>query len=271
MLKKNYKCENGYVKLCERGKSSLSVLEFGMLNLECGQSYTLNSNDNEMALVILSGRCKIKAGSKEWQNVGKRRNVFSGPAASVFVSRKTEVIITAHEKLMISVSQAPTDRDCEPILIKPEDVIIKNLGKYNWGREAHFIIDERVPAKNLFIGEAFVNPGSWASYPPHKHDVDDMPDENFSEEIYYYQFNLPQGFGIQRVYTDDEELDEVYVVKNHDVVEIPKGYHPFALAPGYCGYYLWIMGGENRGFYMNFQKEHAWINALDTFLTTNGL
>lgn len=269
MLKKSYNGTNGYTVLCEKGKSSLSILEFGILSLENGQRYTIAAEEKETALIILSGRGAFRTETTAWETLGKRRDVFSGPACSLFVPRRNVIEVTAKEKLNIAVVRAPSDIDGVPVLIRPEDVIIKKLGKYNWAREAHFIIDERIPAKNLYIGEAFVSPGSWASYPPHKHDVDDMPDENFSEEIYFYRFNMPQGFGIQRVYTENRELDETYVVENNDVVEIPRGYHPFASAPGYYAYYLWIMGGENRGFYMSFQKEHSWINALDTFLTKN--
>ena len=112
----------------------------------------------------------------------------------------------------------------------------------------------------LYIGEAFVRGGQWASYPPHKHDDDNMPTEAETEEIYYYEFKKPQGFGIQKVYTMEGDLDETYTVKSGDFVEIPRGYHPFHSAPGYDSYYLWIMAGEDRGFYMTTEEEHKWLN-----------
>lgn len=134
------------------------------------------------------------------------------------------------------------------------------MGKPGWEREAHFILDERVPANMIYIGEAYVEGGQWASYPPHKHDDDNMPTEAQTEEIYYYEFKKPQGFGIQKVYTLEGDVDETYTVKSGDFVEIPRGYHPFHAAPGYDNYYLWIMAGENRGFFMTTDEEHAWLN-----------
>jgi 5-deoxy-glucuronate isomerase len=48
-------------------------------------------------------------------------------------------------------------------------------------------------------------------------------------------------------------------VKSGDFVEIPRGYHPFHAAPGYDNYYLWIMAGKNRGFFMTTDEDHLWL------------
>ena len=31
--------------------------------------------------------------------------------------------------------------------------------------------------------------------------------------------------------------------------------------PGYDNYYLWIMAGKDRGFYMTTDEDHKWLNA----------
>ena len=49
-------------------------------------------------------------------------------------------------------------------------------------------------------------------------------------------------------------------LKNGDIVEIPKGYHPCCVAPGYTGYLLWMMSCDNRGFYMTADPEQDWQN-----------
>ena len=69
------------------------------------------------------------------------------------------------------------------------------------------------------------------------------------------------GFGCMRFPKKaDGNIDETYTVKNGDFVEIPKGYHPCCCAPGYKNYYLWIMAGKNRGFFMSSDPDHAWLN-----------
>ena len=50
-----------------------------------------------------------------------------------------------------------------------------------------------------------------------------MPTEAETGEIYYYELKKESGFGIQRVYTMEGDVDEVYVVKSGDFVEIPRG------------------------------------------------
>jgi 5-deoxy-glucuronate isomerase len=265
-LKQSYSPKPGYQKLIETGKSSLTLLEMGMLHLEKGQQETLDTGEQETALIILGGHCDVKGDTWEWPGIGKRRNVFGGAAYSAFISRWQKLTVTALEKVTLAVIQSPTDRDGEPVLVKPEDVIIKTLGKPGWRRDAHFIIDERITAQHLYIGECYIHPGNWASYPPHRHEKDDMPAEGFLEEIYYYEFNMEQGFGIQKVYTDDRTIDEIYTVRTGDIVEIPRGYHPLANAPGYYCYYLWIMAGKNRGFFMRTDSDHQWINAAEVML-----
>jgi hypothetical protein len=64
-----------------------------------------------------------------------------------------------------------------------------------------------------------------------------MVAESYLEETYYHRFNPPQGYGFQRVYTDDRGLDEAISVENGDVVMVPEGYHPFATVHGYDSYY----------------------------------
>ncbi len=80
------------------------------------------------------------------------------------------------------------------------------------------------------------------------------------EEVYFYKVYPEQGFGIQRIYSADKQLDEVDVVENNDVVMIPKGYHPVVAAPGYKFYYLWVLAGEKRIMKVREHPQHRWVN-----------
>ena len=66
------------------------------------------------------------------------------------------------------------------------------------------------------------------------------------EETYYHRLSPPQGYGVQRVYTDDRSLDETMAFGDRDVVLVPKGYHPVGAAHGYDLYYLNVMAGPKR-------------------------
>lgn len=259
-LLKSYKKTNGKTEVITADNGSLKMIEMDMVVLQDGQSYTYSEKDKEFALIILGGKCSVNGEDFNFDNIGRRKNVFEGAATAVYIPRNKEFTIVAKGDVEIAVCKSPALGDFKPKLISPEDVVIKQLGKNQWQREAHFIVDERTEANLLYIGEAFVEGGMWASYPPHKHDEDNMPQEGILEEVYYFEFDKPQGFGIQKVYSKEGDIDETYTIKTGDFVEIPKGYHPYCAAPGYKGYYLWVMAGENRGFFLRPDKDHEWLN-----------
>ncbi|MDY3303822.1 MAG: 5-deoxy-glucuronate isomerase [Clostridia bacterium] len=260
-LKKTWDKEYGKSEVITWDNSDLDLIEIDMVRLHGGDSKRYKEEDTEYGIVILGGKCDITGDGFEYKSIGKRKNVFDGAATSVYIPSNREFVITAADgDCTLAVSKCPGEEEFEPVLIKPEDVIIKDLGKPGWERQAHFVLDERVNANYIYIGEAFVDGGQWASYPPHKHDDDNMPTEGVLEEVYYYEFDKPQGFGIQRVYTKEGDVDETYTVKDGDFVHIHRGYHPFCCAPGYTNYYLWVMAGKNRGFFMTTEECHKWLN-----------
>lgn len=258
--KRHWDGRTGCTPIYRKGSAACKWIEIDMLKLEAGQSYTYSEQNKEYALILLGGICSVNGDGFRYSKIGKRKDVFDGPASALYIPRNRDFTVAADEHVTVAVCKSPAVKDFDPVLVKPEDVVVKDLGKPGWQRQAHFIIDERLDANLLYVGEAFVEGGQWASYPPHKHDEDRMPAEGVLEEIYYFEYDKPSGFGIQKVYTADGSIDETYTVKNGDFVEIPKGYHPCCCAPGYRNYYLWVMAGENRGFFMTTDPEHAWLN-----------
>lgn len=258
-FKRSWNKKFGKSEIFTKENSACKLVEIDMVRLADGEKKSYNEKDKEYGLLIMGGKCTVEGNGFEYKEIGKRKNVFDGAATCVYVPRNTPFSITGVGEVSIAVTKSPAKADHKPVLINPEDVVIKDMGKPGWQRQAHFILDERVDADIIYIGEAYVHGGQWASYPPHKHDDDNMPTEACTEEIYYYEFDKPSGFGIQRVYTKEGDIDETYTVKSGDFVEIPRGYHPFHTAPGYENYYLWIMAGENRGFFMTTDEDHKWL------------
>lgn len=260
MFKRTWTKKFGKSEVFKFEDSYCQNVEIDMVRLADGQVKSYNEENMELALLILGGKCTVEGPDFKYENIGERETVFDGNATCVYIPRNTEIKITGVGEVSIAVSKCPSVNDHKPVLIKPEDVISKELGKPGWQRHAMFVLDERVEADQIYIGECWIEGGQWSSYPPHKHDDMNMPTEANTEEIYYYEFDKPQGFGIQKVYTMEGDIDETYTVKSGDFVEIPRGYHPFHSAPGYKNYMLWIMAGPVRGFYMTTDEEHAWLN-----------
>ncbi len=259
-LKKTWNKSHGKSQIITKENSPCKNVEIDMVRLWDGEKKTYSEKDKEYGLLILGGKCTVEGDGFKYEKVGKREDVFGGNATCVYVPRNNVFTITACGEVSIAVCKCPSQNDHNPKLINPEDVVAKDMGKPGWQRHAMFILDERTEADQVYIGECYVEGGQWASYPPHKHDDDNMPTEANTEEIYYYEFEKPQGFGIQKVYTLEGDVDETYTVKSGDFVEIPRGYHPFHTAPGYRNYYLWVMAGKNRGFFMTTDEDHKWLN-----------
>ena len=257
----NLKPAEGYNNVFELGEYNMKLTRFGILQLAAGNSWSSNTGEFEVALVLLGGKCAVKGDNFEFAEVGSRKNVFDGKPYTVYLPRRTAYTVTALTAVDIAVNEAPASRDtAAPTVITPEMTRTISIGRDNFTRAATIMIDEKFDSEHFYIGEGMIPSGNWSGYPPHKHDVDELPGEIAMEETYFYRFDPPQGFGIQKVYTTDGEIDETYTVKNNDTVAIAKGYHPLCGAPGYQMYYLWTMSGAvNRGLISSKDPLHDWV------------
>ncbi len=259
-FKKAYKPQKGYTPVCEIGKCTLKKLEFGIIELSAGEAVDFDTKDKETAFIILYGHCNVKFNDTVWENVGNRMNVFENRRAeSFYMPIGQKLNIEALDELKIAVCATPITEKTEPQLLKSERVPLKLLGRVPFERETSFIIDGTTNAKVLTVGESYCTEGNWAGFPPHKHDEDNMPTECIAEEIYYFLFDPKQGFAVQCLYTKDGEIDEAYMVREDELVEMPYGYHSTVTTPGYKTYFLWLMAGDYQGFNRSSDPDHAWI------------
>jgi len=252
----------------DRGKAGLT---FGVLRLKeedrGNQSSGLeqpifeeNSGENEVGLVILGGKCVIETAGMKWGPIGERNTVFSGKATAVYMPPHTAYRIYPIGEVEIAISGVPSDAGGEPQIVTPDEVVVHARGADHFKREVHDIITSNVKAERLVVGETFTLPGNWSSYPPHKHDVDDFPNEVKMEELYFFKVQPKQGFGIQVIYeSSGGSREEAYLIKDGDTVLIENGYHPVAVPPGYAVYYLWVLSGETRVLIPRTDPDHAWI------------
>jgi len=251
----------GYTQIVTPGDARLKQIGFGVACLSAGQTYEADASEQETAAIVLSGTVSVRCGEQLFEGIGGRTDVFSGKPATVYCPAGGAIAITAETDAEVALCQAPSTRSGSPCCIAPDQVKEVTIGRDNFTRTAYLMVDDDVAAHYLFIGEAIVPPGNWASFPPHRHDKDDLPDEVDMEEVYFFRFRPKHGFGIQKIYTDDRAIDETLTLRENDTVLIPEGYHPVVAAPGYSMWYLWIMAGENRKFLSRPDPDHAWVTA----------
>src|SRR5207253_248915 len=88
-------------------------------------------------------------------------------------------------------------------------------------------------ADRLLLVEVLTPSGNWSSWPPHKHDVDDMPAEAVLEEVYCYRFRRRQAWGVQRIYRRPDSpatresgpRDALFAVRHGDVAIVLQPQH----------------------------------------------
>jgi len=225
------------------------LLEFGLLELGAGETFSSESGDREILAVILGGKSSFVVGKQRFEKVGGRPNVFSGKPHSVYIPAKNHFDIQAEGAVEIALTSAPSDLDVEPYVITPSQVASGAWGAANFKRYYHQILtlasQPELPAQRLIVGETFTPSGNWSTYPPHKHQVDDLPREAYHEEMYFFKVNPKEGFGICRYYTEEGE-EEYFTVRDNSLHMMARGYHTIVSAPGYTTYYLWFLAGNQR-------------------------
>jgi 5-deoxy-glucuronate isomerase len=228
---------------------------FEVLRL-AGLPQSHDTGEREVCLVVVEGTCDVRSAHGEWVGLGGRTSPFVGRPDAAYLPPETEFELTGSGE--VAVCTAPAQGGAEPRVLPGGKVEVEVRGHGAQERTVTPILMGDQPAESLLVCEVVTPPGHWSSYPPHKHDRDAMPDESFLEETYYHRISPAQGFALQRVYTDDGALDETVVVRNRDVVLVPRGYHTVSAPPGYAVYYLNVMAGPVRAWAIANDPDHEW-------------
>ncbi len=225
------------------------LLDFELLVLSAGESSSGQTGDREVIAVILGGTVTIRAAGQTFAEIGERANVFEGKPYSVYLPAGVVYSVTAVSDAQVALPSAPSTLEAEPYLITPDQVVTGVWGYDNHTRNYHQILVESVqpdfPAQRLIVGETFTPSGNWSTYPAHKHEIDNLPEEAYHEEMYYFRVTPKDGFGITRYYHSEDDAQN-YTVKDNSILMMPDGYHTYVGAPGFKSYYLWFLAGEHR-------------------------
>lgn len=260
----HYTPSSGYTQLVSRGTQPVEYLDFGILTLEAGQTYQETSAHDEIGLVILSGTCAVQVNNQTFEQLGSRASVFDGRATGVYIPRETSFEVrAASPRVEVAICRSQATASYPVQVVRPEDIVVHDVGGAGFTRYVHDILGMQMQASTMIIGETFTVEGNWSSFPPHKHDIEALPDEVQQEEIYLYKIRPAEGFGIQYIYSRPESphgaLEQPMAVRENDITIMPFGYHPVAAPPGYDVYYLWFLGGPKRLMRPHDDPAYAWI------------
>jgi len=247
-------------------------ISFQVRRLQQGESWSFASDENELALVDLTGSFAVKSARGEWPKIGGRKSVFEGAAHALYLPRRSSFTVTALDDCEFAVTWTPTDQDRTAFLRTPHEVPTSVRGGDNVSRQINDLLPPGSPVHRLVLVEVYTPSGNWSSYPPHKHDVhiagpDGALIESDLEEVYFYKIDLPDGYAYQRVYTDEHSplqqagypIDALVRADNDTAVLIPEGYHPVVSAPGYTTYYLNVLAGSAQSLANQDDPRYSWV------------
>jgi 5-deoxy-glucuronate isomerase len=240
-------------------------LNLALADLGPGEALDLPA-DGETAAVVLSG--VVDAATSTGDALGRaggRQSVFEAPGATVYAPAGTGLRLTATsdgpaQLAVTSAAAEPSDNAPPARIIGPDDQRVAEVGEGNWSRTVRTILGPEHTAQRLLLGETINPPGNWSSYPPHRHDRHNPPEEVDLEEVYLFRTNPAGGFGVQLRYElDGDRAEETFMVRDDDVAVIRSGFHPVVAASGYELYYLWVMAGDGRVMMPYLDPSHAWV------------
>lgn len=215
-------------------------LSFQVLHLRPGETLIHETQGSEVALTTLRGRARVTVASQEFELA--RRDVFAEMAQVLYVPPRQTIRIEAETEFECALGGAPAQGKYPVRLFTANEMRQELRGGGAAQRQVNHLLAYPLPAERLILYDAYVPGGMWAGIPPHCHDG--YAGSPYLEETYYYRITPADGFAIHRNYCCDSDFDEVFTVRDGDLVLVTQGFHPVATAPGSNVYFLNYLAGE---------------------------
>jgi 5-deoxy-glucuronate isomerase len=245
-----------------------SNVAFAVHDVRAGAPQRAMSTDRETAIVTIEGAGRVRVDGLTVDVT--RTSVFEQVGRIVYVPPGIEFSIETDGSLVVAVGSAPAEGKLPVRVFEPSEMRSEIRGGGTSYRQVVHALAHPLPAEHLILYEVYVPRGTWAGWPPHRHDgIDGSP---YLEEVYYFRLQGPEGYALHRNFTDGEGLggvgddfDEVVVARDGDAVLVPQGYHTSVASPGSNMYFLNYLAGEleldDRRTPPCFHSDHTWIEA----------
>lgn len=247
----NYITKKDTVELTNRTDLYPKMMLYSYLvRLKKGEEKTYFDEAKETLIILQEGSLTLEYLDKVYEC--KRTNVFDDAPVGLHVPKGIEIKATAQEDTEFLLFMTENEKTFEPVEFSKANVVVEDRGAGQWNdcatRNVRTLVDYKInPLSNMAFGETVNYPGKWSTFIPHLHT---------QPELYYYRFNLPQGFGAS-FYGEN-----VYRVKDYSYICCDERLeHPQVTAPGYAMYYFWIIRHmeDNPWTGADNVKEHEWL------------
>jgi len=239
--------------------------------------FDIPADNKERVIYMLSGATTevtyTLAGSSDSETVELqgRQSVFHGGVDYLFLPPETTISFTTTGRVMVVEAVATQHHRVQLRRAADVPLLLRGAGKST--RQIHdFGGVDHLEADRMVAVEVIAPAGNWSGVPPHKHDTYIPGVESNLEEVYYFELAPDRAYSPSgevdpvayfRTYSSDErEMDELFEIRNGDIVLVPYGYHgPAAAMPGYDLYFMNVMAGPDpdRSWNVSDDPKHQWI------------
>jgi 5-deoxy-glucuronate isomerase len=237
------------------GTTSARHLYYGRIILDGGDApVAFATNDKETGLICLRGGAAVSAAGATH---------VLGRYDALYVPRDSSIEVTPGEDGCDLAEVAAPVTSRHPVQFVSFENVRRDPGLHFLAggptakRDLNVLIGKNVEAGRIMAGVTFSEPGNWTSWPPHEHAA-------MLEEAYLYVDMPAPSFGIQLVYTNTREPEVATIVREGDVVLMPKGYHPNVAAPGGSINFLWMMAANRE----DDDRQYGVVNVQPEFAAT---
>ena len=142
-------------------RAGWETLNFAAVRLGKSRTFEIAIDAFEYVAVVLSGRCNIRTNRGDFENVGRRDNVFCGMPHALYLPPQTEFEIEAiTDDFEFASCWAPTEKEHPPKLIKPNEAELLLLGGGNCSRQMNRLIGGDFTADRLLVYELYTPGGT---------------------------------------------------------------------------------------------------------------
>ncbi len=223
----------GFHEVISPDNSACKLTWVFRLNLEPGESYTLQNERLELNGVSFTGRYQLESNGETYGLV---------KLDSFYLPGGKKVVITAIDKLAMFIGGSLFEDRGEFFIRKydlelPQGIIRQVHGVAPYRRDVFMCVDQEAEASRIITGITVGDAGMWTSWPPHQH-------SDHLEEVYCY-FDIPRPkSAFHYASRVAGEFEAIHPVSSGDCVVIPEGYHPTLGMPGVKSSYYWIMSAH---------------------------
>src|SRR5207247_6772465 len=120
--------------------SGFDYLSVRARRLVKGESFSDETGNNEMGLVVLGGRCSVESSAGSWPSFGDRAHVFNGLPYALYLPIETAFTVRAETDCDLAFCFFPAELKDPARLVTPADLEVEVRGGANATRQINHIL-----------------------------------------------------------------------------------------------------------------------------------